>query len=304
MTMADTELLTRWQGWIASNIGGDAARRNAAYEAAAHAIDRRKSSAEIVAAAEGAALAYDVLTRAGRTAPAGPSPEPPAHAPAPVAPAPAPTSHGGILDIIAADKSANGAATFAALQAIERRQSFRAKAFFATRHFRGQYGFLGPDKGAIVRRWLVMLALVLLALAPLLDGSSRRSLPGFAIAVVMGLALLRLAQVLLFTTWLAHRAQLEIAKGRILVTHGVLGMRQIPVEVHWIREVTVSASLLQQLLGECTIHVDIDSPNRAVYQLHLPGVVRPQEATQFVDALRNAAQKVRQGNYYAKGFIA
>jgi uncharacterized membrane protein YdbT with pleckstrin-like domain len=124
--------------------------------------------------------------------------------------------------------------------------------------------------------------------------------------LTLGLILVgRLFFVLVATPILAHRAIIEIRKGRIFLQYGLFDRKAYTAEVHWIREVTWAQSVVQKLFGEATIALHLDTPSRTVEVLALPGIVGLAETQGYVDRLRNAAQKLRQGQgrWFPGGFI-
>lgn len=305
--MSPEALQTSWREWIERNVGGGSQRQQAALSAVSSAISKGKDANAIAAAAEAAALTFDLLVVKGDGQQSNPS----RLSADQLAPriqeanqVPSLGSAGGIIDIVAADKSQHGIATLAALKSVERKQTFRGKSFFATRGFRARYGFDGGSGVLSLLTPLLVLSLVLLApMIPMMHGADARlmSLVSMTILVIL---LYRVLSILVLTPLMAWRAELDISKGRLLLTYGLLSTKQIPIEIHWIREVSVSATFTQRVFQEFSLLLSVDSPNRSTYTLTLPGLGLPSEAQALADGLRNAAQKVRQGNYYAKGFIA
>jgi hypothetical protein len=304
---------------------------------------------------------------------------------------------GGIYDIVAADKSEHGRATLAALDAVDLQTTMRAKAFFATRGFRGRYGWHAKRS----RAWLLWCVLWLLLLyaalangappnanhlspfgispappvhpapatpdlhplnqplpappvhptpatpdlhplnqplpappvhpapvhpAPAAQGSHPLTQPlnhtflpnnvpaliflaamflHWAAGVIAVILFARAVFILVMVPLLASCATVEIRKGRVLLKYGLFSTTQYVAEVHWIREVSWSQTFVQKLMGEATIWLFFDTAARTVASLRPPGLVPLSEMQQYVDKLRNASQKLRQGQgkYFPGGFV-
>jgi len=303
--MAELDVRVRWRRWVEKDIGGAEDRIAAVTRAAVSAIERGNSTEEAVAVAHQAAASWDerrssVPDTRYRTA----------HS-ASASPASPPSSEfGGILEVVAADKSDLGRATLAALKAVDMHVSMRPKSFLATRGFRGRYGFQGNLSH---RMWwlppaLLLLFLILIHFDRGIFGiiRSNQLQANFTSTLLVSIGvyfLIYLIFIIISSSILAHRAKIDIEKGRLLITYGFFSTRQTPIELHWIREVSWSQTFVQKLLNEATLWIQWDTPNRGLDTRIIPGLVQVNEMQLLVDKLRNAAQKLRQGNYYARSFI-
>jgi hypothetical protein len=300
----------QWQQWAEKEFPGSKGQVEAAMRAVAIAVSQKRSADQIVAAAHAAAALWQQDGAPSSTRPVQPQAVYPRETPK------ASESYAGIYDVIAADRSELGRSTLAALEALNMQQTMRTKAFLATRGFRSGYSWDG-EKGR-VRHWLfTILLIVVLAIGFVVyKGGLLRSVHGGLLRSIhvgksasfgmpMLISVLGIYIIfLVFRAWLlSSRARVDISKGRILINYGVLSTSVIANEIHWIREAGWSQTFVQKLFGEATIWLSLDTPNRGVAHLYLPGLVPVSEMQNWVDKFRNASQKIRQGNYYARSFI-
>ncbi|PYE27978.1 hypothetical protein C7410_101310 [Paraburkholderia silvatlantica] len=214
-----------------------------------------------------------------------------------------PTGHRGIYDVVAADKSPLGVATLAALDDLVINETMRTKAFLATRGFRANYGFYKNRASALfglVFLWFVLVGIVVFW--PSLPHQIRE-IAG-VVAVLWGwFTVFYAIYLLVATAIMAKKTKIQTVDGRIIINYGVFSSNQIAVELHFIRQVTWHQSFAQKLLGEATLYLLIDTAERKNYGLCLPGLASPKDMQALADKVRNVAQKLRQGNYYAKSFV-
>jgi hypothetical protein len=293
--MEQSELIARWQRWIEKEIGGPRERMEAARREVMAAIREGKSRDEIAVRATRAAnrpFSGDGGAQQFRNAQNDAAYPPPNSEP----------GFRGIYDVVASDKSELGRSTLAALQSVEMHKTLSTKSFLSLANFRGKYGFEG---GRAISLSSILIAAIILSI---LMGNLRVPVPGpfgfgLIIAVLLVILIFRITFVLVVTPLIAKRTKVEIADGRIMITYGLFSTRQLVSELHWIREVGWSQSFLQKMLNEGTIWINFDTASRGVVRQIIPGLVPVSEMQNFVNKIRNVAQKLRQGNYYARSFI-
>jgi membrane protein YdbS with pleckstrin-like domain len=290
--MKEQELRIRWQRWIEKEIEGSSQKKEHVLQAIMAAIKTGKPRDEILVEAQNAARTFARETQSATPllseAPHKGSSEP---------------GFRGIYDLVLADKSPLGQSTLAALRAVELHTKLRTKSFISLPSFRGGYGFHGVSKNSLSLILVVLIVIVLSLNSTMLHSGVKAYVPFYIVMALLVLLLLRIFYVLILTPLLARNSKVDIADGRFMITYGVFSTSQIVFELHWIREVGWSQSLLQKILNEGTITIDYDTSNRGVVRQIIPGLVQVSVMQDFVDKLRNASQKLRQGNYYAKSFI-
>src|SRR5262249_14984646 len=98
------------------------------------------------------------------------------------------------------------------------------------------------------------------------------------------------------TRVIIHRAMLTI-------NHGLLSRQQINIELYRVREATIHQTFVNRLLGQGSLVLELDEASREAYFFSIPGLVSSSQLNDLAMRVRDASQKLRQGQYAVKGII-
>jgi hypothetical protein len=239
---------------------------------------------------------------------------------------------GGIYDLILADTTPIGRQVLEALEAIEMNKTLSPLAFIGTPRTSWQFGpkprelasaskgrpsALSRLKGPLfVFFWFLLVGVAVIVflqlanngdLAAAFSGPHAMELILSCVGLLCGLGFLfcffRACVSICYKILSAITTRVIIHRGMLTINHGLLSRKQINIELYRIREPTIYKTFINRLLGQGSLVLELDEAGRGVTTVSIPGLVPDSKLNDLVVKIRDASQKLRQGQYAVKGII-